>query len=537
MLFFILLSGCATEPQKTHDEYVLPALSAQSADNSLAESPETAAQDTGHVLNGNQPLINKDATGQKEKDRAVPAVPGRGSDAAASGKSGEKISGQKTAKFLPSEKMDFRIQNGDLVLLLRSLARIGNISIMISENVKGNATIDIQNKPWDQIFTGLLRTHGLMYEWEGDIIRVMTIEDIGQDVRELELRQKREEQKRGIETVAPFATAVIRIEYTDANNLKEIFEKFLDAGTNVRRGIVMVDKHSNSLIVQAREKEIGEMLLLAKKLDRPTRQIRIEAQIIEANSDTARELGIEWGGSYSGSIGGGRKLWLTPNIDSLVTGEDDNNTASTAGTSDSTGTAASGSSSILMQKLPSVLAVDSGLFIGAVAEDAGKYLLGIQLSALEEEGKIRILSNPSISTLDNHTALIESGREVPYQTVEDDEVNIEFKKAALSLEVTPHVIEDSFLKMKIITSKDELDFSNSVEGNPTVITKKAQTDVILRDGQTMVIGGLRKETENRGQSGVPVLKDIPLLGNLFKKEYRSSSREEILIFITPRIVK
>lgn len=557
LLFFILFSGCVTEPQKTVDEYVHPVLSAKAEDRSVAQSPKTSGQDSAGAEDlssalsdqrGDHLRLHQDLdVSEEKKDSARMDEAGiphsdasrNADDSADAGKTqGKKLlreeSGmpQPRAKSLPSKEMTLRFQNEDLRLLLRGLARVAGISIMLSENVKGKATIDIQKKPWDQVFTGLLRTHGLMHEWEGDIVRVMTVEDIGNDVRELELQQKREAHKRGIETAAPFATAVIRIDYADANSLKEIFEKFLEAGANARRGSVMVDKYSNSLIVQAREKEIGEMRNLAKKLDRPTRQVRIEAQIVEASADTARELGIEWGGYYSGSIGGGKKLWVTPGIDSAgdQTGISDSTASSETDTAETSG-------SLLMQKLPSSLAGNSGLLIGAFAEDAGKYLLGLQLSALEKEGKLRILSSPSISTLDNHTALIESGREVPYQTVEDDEVNIEFKKAALSLEVTPHVIEDNLLKMKIITAKDELDFSNPVEGNPTVITKKAQTDVLLRDGQTMVIGGLRKETENKGQSGVPVLKDIPLLGILFKKEYRSLDKEEILIFITPRIVK
>ncbi len=558
LLLLILFCGCATDPPKPGEEHPVPAIFTKpdSDSSEIADSPaQSAVQMSENAQRERQTIGNPVPDGEQspgpempdteaEKPESARSTPARGhmpGTGMADEKKEEKISPQeenivpqKPGKVLPSGKINFRVQNEDLMLLLRVLARAAGISIMISENVKGKATIDIQNKPWDQVFTGLLRTHGLMYEWEGDIVRVMTVEDIGHDVRELELQQKREAQKRGIETVAPFTTAVIRIDYADANNLKDIFEKFLEEGPNVRRGSVMVDRNSNSIIVQAREKEIEVIRGLAEKLDRPTRQIRIEAQIIEANSDTAMELGIEWGGYYSGSIGGSKKLWVTPGIDYAAGGWQ--STASGSSTA-SNSTSDTAGRSLLIQRLPSTLAGNSGLLLGLSVEDAGKYLLGIQLSALEEEGKIRILSNPSISTLDNHTAVIESGREVPYQTVEDNEVNIEFKKAALSLEVTPHVIEDNLLKMKIITSKDELDFSNPVEGNPTVITKKAQTTVILRDGQTMVIGGLRKETENKGQSGIPVLRDIPLLGNLFKKEYRSSSREEILIFITPRIVK
>ncbi len=545
LVLFTVLYGCVTEPRKTVDEYVLPALPAKYAEGS-SKNPEIPKQDTVHRQEERYCTAVRKTDSQEvnaEKQPAAGKAPGASQhndpDLADTGKSRKKTSPQeeismpqKPAKSLPSKEMTLRFQNEELGLLLRGLARAAGISIMLSENIKGKVTVDIQNKPWDQIFAGLLRTHGLIYEWEGDIIRIMTVEDMGQEVRELEMRQKREAQKRGIETVAPFASEVIRIDYADAGNLKEIFEKLLEEGTNGRRGSVMVDKYSNSIVVQAREKEIEAMRMLAEKLDRPTRQIRIEAQIIEANSNTARELGFEWGGYYSGSVGGSKKLWFTPGIDSMPA---EGETGDSTSDSDSTGSTSTG----LLKNLSSRLAGGSGLLLSVFLSDPGKYLLGLQLSALEEEGKIRILSNPSISTLDNHTALIESGMEVPYQTVEDDEVNIEFKKAVLSLEVTPHVIEDNFLKMKIITSKDELDFSNigDTEGNPTIITKKAETNVILQDGQTMVIGGLRKEKTSAGESGVPLLKNIPLLGGLFRKEYSDNEMEELLIFITPRIVK
>jgi type IV pilus assembly protein PilQ len=165
----------------------------------------------------------------------------------------------------------------------------------------------------------------------------------------------------------------------------------------------------------------------------------------------------------------------------------------------------------------------------------------MQLSALQEEGKLNILSSPSITTLDNQPASIESGREVPFQTVVYSgnvaTPSIEYKKAVLSLKVTPHTIDRNMLRLNIVTHKDELDFSNTVGGNPTIITKNAETNVILYDGQTMVIGGLSKETATDTESGVPFLKDIPLLGRLFKSTGKSSNMEEVLIFITPQILK
>ena len=179
----------------------------------------------------------------------------------------------------------------------------------------------------------------------------------------------------------------------------------------------------------------------------------------------------------------------------------------------------------------------TGMTIGYVAENIGQHLLNIQLSALQEEGELKILSSPSITTIDNHKAIIESGMRVPYQTVSDGDVKIEHKDVVLKLEVNPHVIEGKTLKMEIITNNDEINWANAVHGNPAFSIKKATTTVILRDGQTTVIGGLNKENVYDGESGVPWLKDIPLFGWLFKGTAKTKAMEELLIFITPHILK
>ena len=176
--------------------------------------------------------------------------------------------------------------------------------------------------------------------------------------------------------------------------------------------------------------------------------------------------------------------------------------------------------------------------IGYIAEKVGKNILAVQLSALQQEGKLNILSSPSITTLDNQKATIESGKEVPYQTVDSNgNISTEYKKAVLSLEVTPHVINGKTLTMNINTRKDELDFANAVAGQPAITTKKAETKVILRDGETTVIGGLNKEKRDNSESGVPGLKDVPLFGWLFKGTSKKYEMEDVLIFITPHILK
>lgn len=281
-----------------------------------------------------------------------------------------------------------------------------------------------------------------------------------------------------------------------------------------------MNEHTRSLIIQATRSDIETMTALIETLDRPILQVLIEAHIVETSKDTAMELGIQWGGLYHHSDGNSN-YWITPDANQQVEGSDTE--------------ISPGSGSVV--NFPSTLEEGVGLNIGYVAQKVGRYLLSAQLSALQKQGRLNILSSPSVTTLDNQLATIESGKDVPFQTVEDGEVDIVFKKAVLSLEVTPHVIDEQTLKMSIRTHKDELDFSKPVQGNPTIITKNAETNVILFDGQTTVIGGLSKETSSDSESGVPVLKDIPLLGNLFKGKGSQNNMEEVLIFITPHILR
>ena len=179
----------------------------------------------------------------------------------------------------------------------------------------------------------------------------------------------------------------------------------------------------------------------------------------------------------------------------------------------------------------------TGMSLGFLFQNLGNFVLTAELQALEEEGKLNILSSPSITTVDNQVAIIESGDRVPIQTVENGEVNVEYQDAVLKLEVTPHVIKDGTLKLKIITNKDELDFTRTVAGNPTIVTRKAETTVIVFNGQTTVIGGLSEETAFKQTSGVPGLKDIPGLGWLFKSEGRDQDLDDLLIFITPYVLE
>jgi type IV pilus assembly protein PilQ len=437
--------------------------------------------------------------------------------------------GQETAavfeKALPTQEISMTMHNVNVSVLLRTLARAADINIMINQSVKGKADVNINKAPWDQVFRGVLSTHGLTYAWVGKIIRIMTIEDREQDL-------KRESQKKEFRLAEPLMTRIVPVDYADAQDLKANLDKFLTRDKDDKPiGSVMVDEHTKSLIIQAVADDFEKMIALIKELDRPTPQVLIEVNIVEATRSTARDLGVQWGGLYKQA--GGVNHYITPGARS---------TGITAQTlSDATGAAqAINPTSGMAANFPAdnVTAAGSGLMLGYVYENIGKTLLTAQLSALQTEGKLNILSSPSITTVDNMTAIIESGKKVPYQSVDSNgNVSIEYKDALLRLEVRPHVIDGEILKMEIKTTKDELDFANAVGGQPAINTKKAETTVILRNGETTVIGGLNKEKVDDSVSGAPWLKDIPVLGWLFKTESKDKEMDDLLIFITPYILK
>jgi type IV pilus assembly protein PilQ len=406
-------------------------------------------------------------------------------------------------------------------------------NIMINDQVRGRIDVSLTAVPWDQAFLGILRTHGLTYLWEGDIIRVITFEDKNRELEQLETRQRIKAKERELRLAEPLLTQVVEIEYADADGLRENLEKFLTRlDENTLLGSVLVDRHTNSLIIQAVRSDLERMLPLVEALDRPTPQVLIEAHIVEATKDAARKLGVQWGGLYGTSINGYRYYNTAGSIanpaGSGVTpgsGESVNPTSGTMGNFPAGLTATDVAGNLL------------GLDLGFVLESGSGNILSIQLQALEDEGQVNILSSPNITTLDNQEAYIESGQDVPYQSVEDDEVKIEYKKAVLRLEVTPHVIDNETVKMDIFVTKDDVDFTNAVGNNPLIITKRAQTGVILFNGQTTVIGGLSKELTSQDEYGVPYLKDVPGLGRLFKGNNKNNGLDELLIFVTPHVLK
>ncbi len=426
-------------------------------------------------------------------------------------------------RTLPSRRITLVMRQADLKAVLRALAKSVNLNIMVKNSLTGEINVDFRDVPWDQAFNGVLSTHGLSYKWEGDILRVMTIEDIEQ-----ELKQK--VTIRDTSWVEPLLPPqFVKINFANPKKLGENLLEFLTKDKDGKpRGSIKVDDHNNALIISAIRDDMDRILSIIRDVDRPTPQILIKANIVETTKNVARDLGVMWGGRYNtGDFttlgGGGRSTAGGPiNPTSGPTGIGDWPFASNFQALNLTDTAAG----------------SLALLIGTI----GGNILEIQLQALQKDNKLNILSSPSITTLDNQKAFTENGERVPYITREIDASGnetrtVKFEDVVLRLEITPHVIDDKHLKMDILVKKDEVDALRNVDGNPYIIKKQTQTSLIVRDGETIVISGLTKQRLAKGDAGWPLLKDIPVLGYVFKSDSKSDAMEEVLIFITPHVLQ
>lgn len=426
------------------------------------------------------------------------------------------------SKKLPSSPIHLTMRQADLKAVLRAMAKSVNLNLLVKNELKGEISVDFKGVAWDEAFMGLLRTYGLSYVWEGDIVRVMMVEDIQQELT-------RKVQMRDIQWVEPLLEpVVINVDYADANKLAATLQDFLTKDKDGKaRGSVKVDEHSNALIISAMRDDLTKILPIIEKLDKPTHQILIKANIVETTKGLARDLGIMWGG-YNRSTQGKEDL--------IVTGGG----VSPAGAIGGTGTPPQRSglgANFPANNVSDLVGGSLGLLFGKMDGN----LLEVQLQALQKDNKLNILSSPSITTLDNQKAFTENGERVPYVTTETSGGTLtqttKFEDVVLRLEIIPHVIDGKNLKMSILVKKDELDMTRkSSMGDPYIIKKQTQTELIVQDGETIVISGLTKQTNSIGQSGVPWLKDIPVLGWAFKSDSKGDNMEEVLIFITPHIL-
>jgi type IV pilus assembly protein PilQ len=407
-------------------------------------------------------------------------------------------------------KVSLDFQDADLSNVLRLLADVSGLNIVIGDNVKGKVTLKLINVPWDQALDIVLKMSNLGQIREGNIIRVATLGDIAkqqdEEAHAKDARVKAED----------LITKVIFVNYAKVDDLAKTVKKYLSP-----RGEVDIDARTNTLIIKDIDKEINEAVALVKTLDERTPQVQIEARIVQADTSFAQSLGIQWGVAFSGANKNG--VFGIQGING-------------AGTPPPFGAFAPDFAVNLPAAVNGMTAVPSAGF------NFGRFTnypinLDLRLSAGELDGLTHTISSPKVTTLNNVKAKIEQGQSIPYPSSSPNNgTTTTFVDANLSLEVTPHITPDQSIIMNVKATRDSLGSFSSSAG-PSIARRSALTQVLVRDHETTVIGGIFEDEKIDTTTGIPFLSRIPILGWLFKNESNTDTKTELLIFLTPTIVK
>jgi len=437
---------------------------------------------------------------------------------------------EKKAKFAyVGEKLSLNFQDIEIRSVLQLIADFTELNLVASDTVSGSITLRLENVPWDQALDIVLKAKGLDKRQEGNVLLVAPAVEIA------ERERLQVEANKQLQELAPLRTEFIRIKYADATELFELFDEDSSGsgggGSGDRaatssilseRGSAIVDDRTNTIILTDTEDKILEFKRFIDQIDIPIRQVLIEARIVIANTDFRKEIGTRWGiagTKDSGKVGfGGSRDVLDSEpgspADFFLAG----------GTLDTSET----------------LAVDLGVVnpTGSFAIDliTDNTLIDLELSALENEGSGEIVSQPKVLTGDKQKAVIKTGTEIPYQEASSSgATNIEFKEAVLKLEVTPQITPDGRVVMDLIVAQDSVG-DLLPTGEPVIDVTQIETQAIVGDGQTLVLGGLFQMQTDTQQDKVPFLGDVPYLGRLFRHDTNVNEKREILIFITPKII-
>jgi len=421
-------------------------------------------------------------------------------------------------------RINIDLKDADVHNVLRLLADTGHVNIVTADDVGGTITIRMNNVPWDQVLDVVLQAKGLGMVRQGNLIRVAPLATL-QKERELKLAQQKQEYE-----LTPLETRLIPISYAQADELQARAKELLSP-----RGSLAVDERTNVLIARDIPGNLDQVEQLVRSLDTQTAQVLIEARIVEATSKYLRDVGIQWGGDVSFGAATGNPTGVAfPSSVGVAGGNYDNQTP-TAGLSPITRNIPNPNFAV---NLPAAVGTGSGGALGMTFGSIDNAInLGVRLSAAESSGLVRIVSAPRVMVLDNREARINQGTLIPFAQVSALGVQTTFQEAKLQLLVKPHVTADGSISMHVKLNRDEPDFNQtSPRGDPTILKREAETDLLVMDGHTAVIGGIYTRNTGRNLDQIPFFGDIPILGVLFQRRRASDARNELVIFITPRIV-
>jgi type IV pilus assembly protein PilQ len=402
----------------------------------------------------------------------------------------------------------------------RLIHEISGLNIVVDPAVKGNLTIVLDDVPWDQALEIVLKNNGLDKQLEGNVLRIAT-----KDTLKREADQNRELAKAQAEA-ADVVTTTRRLNYSKAQDLVVVLKKFLSS-----RGDILADARSNTLIIRDIPSVLPVLDNLLRQLDQKSLQVEIEARVVAANRSFTRDIGTQFAAAVS--AGGGQ---------SVLGG------ASTVGTSPIVRTsptplppiiAGAGGSTSTSGSMPLITNLGAATPTSALsyAFSSTNFALDFIISAAEERGIGKLISKPKVITQNNQKATVKQGTKIPVQTIVNNTVSVQFVDAVLELDVTPQITADGTIYMDVTVTNDQIDNAiPRVQGIPAIDTQEANTKVLIADGGTVVIGGIIVSSQQTTVDQVPLFGSIPVVGNLFKHTSVSSTAQELLFFLTPRIL-
>ncbi len=421
------------------------------------------------------------------------------------------------------ERIDIELQDAPIKDVLLLFSDIGRVNIVAGEGVEGSVTMKLNSVPWDQALDIILRSLKLGSAREGNVIRVATLATLQEEQRQAIERANARVQ------LKPLETRLVPLSYATVDEMVPKVQSVLSP-----RGTVTPDTRTNTLIIMDVAAQIALAQELINSLDTQTPQVLIEARIVEARTSFSRQLGIQWGFDFTASPGTGNPTGLLfPN--SIGVGGGGTGTPADARGLVLPGAAANPNYAV---DLPAPVGTGSGGAVGmSFGSISGNLNTNLRLSAAESTGEVRIISAPKVVTLDNSEATIEDGVQIPISQVSAQGVNTRFVNATLSLQVTPHVTNDGAVLLDVTIQKNEADFVNTgARGDPTILTKNANSRMLVNDADTAVIGGIYTRNKAVNYTKIPWLADVPIVGWFFKNKAEADTRSEVLIFLTPKIV-
>ena len=436
------------------------------------------------------------------------------------------------------EKLSFNFQNVEVRQALQAIADISGLNIITSDSVSGNLTLRLKDVPWDQALDVILQAKGLDMRKNGNVLWIAPKE-------ELLTKEKLElEQRAQISDLEPLRSEVFQLNYQKAEAFRSVFGLDANGGASSegggknrvlsKRGSAIIDPRTNQLFVTDIASKLEDIRKLIQKTDVATKQVLVEARLVEANDGFSRNLGAKLGfADLRGFRGGDAGYQVSGNQRVAVGG----NLVGVGQVTGQTPDKGDGYTNTTLVNLPAsgINGTNAPSIAFSLFSSAANRFLNLELSALEADGKGKIISSPRVVTEDNVPAIIEQGVELPYQqATSSGATSVTFKKANLKLEVTPQITPDGNVVLDVDVAKDSK--GESTSSGFAINTQHVKTKVMVENGGTVVLGGIYQMTESRNDDKVPLIGDIPVVGNLFKSTSRQNTKTELLVFITPKIV-